>query len=553
MHINKYADHSGPMVAASVRVAGTEMERIAVTHHSGPTPESGHYSATVATPEGMTYYCNDREVSHRPNTYGDHSWCNGYLIFLRRTAGSDLHPAAANARQSADADLGSIIPNDDPTHGKTTTSCSDVHPAAEALLDADKDADAHDLDEAVEMDCGDDHPSPEPLRDDDDDTGLDDNADTTSCSDAYPAAKALPDVDKDADARDLVEAVEMDCGDLVEAVEMDCGDADSPVEPLLDDDDDDDTGLDDNAERDSDADGGGDVDPAAVPVMTATECRTTSTRHDDWLHRGPFLADLPWHVYMRRVRRARKPVSASADFSQLFLFDKHYALSALYCQELRYAATTAIPRFVGSVCPPVEQDKGEPHAAYKLMLFSRTRCAGPEHCADPLLCRPLLMPNDKPDDDNIPREKPRFWPCWKMCRCELETKAKIAEEKERRAQKIAVLADTTIMKDMKESSAASHSAFLKAFRLRPHLLKILATVFDKHTERMPQGIVELADVISFCLFGFSLYHVNEQLHLAEFAALDAVRMDRNMDMEILVRKKPFREEKQGVHKPPFSD
>ena len=27
--------------------------------------------------------------------------------------------------------------------------------------------------------------------------------------------------------------------------------------------------------------------------VQATECRATSSRHDDWLHRGPFLADLP--------------------------------------------------------------------------------------------------------------------------------------------------------------------------------------------------------------------------------------------------------------------
>jgi hypothetical protein len=141
------------------------------------------------------------------------------------------------------------------------------------------------------------------------------------------------------------------------------------------------------------------------PVQAA-ELRTTCSRHDDWLHRGPFLADLPWRVYMMRVQRARKPTAANADCSQYFLFDKHYALSALYCQEMRYCTNTVIPRLVGSVCPQEEEDNGEPHAAYKLMLFSRARCPGEGHCADPLIFRSLVMPSDKPDNDEIATEEP---------------------------------------------------------------------------------------------------------------------------------------------------
>ena len=93
-----------------------------------------------------------------------------------------------------------------------------------------------------------------------------------------------------------------------------------------------------------------DVCEAEYPVQAA-ECRTTCTRHDDWLRRGPFLADLPWRVYMMRVRRTRKPYAADASYSELFFFDEHYTLSALYCQEVEYSFTTAIPRIVGTVCP----------------------------------------------------------------------------------------------------------------------------------------------------------------------------------------------------------
>ena len=91
-------------------------------------------------------------------------------------------------------------------------------------------------------------------------------------------------------------------------------------------------------------------------VAAPSGCRTTCTRHDDWLHRGPFLADLPWQVYMMRVRRARKPSEANAKYTELFFFDAHYALSKLYCQEIRYGGTVAVPRVVGSICPSQDEE-----------------------------------------------------------------------------------------------------------------------------------------------------------------------------------------------------
>ena len=61
---------------------------------------------------------------------------------------------------------------------------------------------------------------------------------------------------------------------------------------------------------------------------------------------------------------------------------------------------------------------------------------------------------------------------------------------------------------------------------------------------MPHGIVELVDRISLFLCGCSLYH-DEQLHLVEFAALEIKKLNDAMDMDLLVRKKPFREDNQG--------
>lgn len=298
----------------------------------------------------------------------------------------------------------------------------------------------------------------------------------------------------------------------------------------------------DEGEESVDEDGHEDAEGDGQCTFQAAECRVTSSRHDDWLHRGAYLADLPWEIYMMRVKRVRKPMEIRAESFGLFFFDTHYALSTLYCQHVETNSLCAVPRAIGSVCPPEDQDEGEAHAAYKLMLFSRARCPGPGGCADPTTFRSLLLPSDNPEGQQKLATKPRFLPCWRACKCELEQKAKLAKEKEHRAQKIAVIADTTTMKDC---CSDIHPASRVAFRWRPHLLQILAVFFDKHTERMPSGIVELADRISQFLCGCSCYNLQEQMGLSEFAALAAKKLNDAMDMDILVRKKPFREDKQG--------
>ena len=125
-----------------------------------------------------------------------------------------------------------------------------------------------------------------------------------------------------------------------------------------------------------------DAHHAAVEYQVqAIECRATSSRHDDWLHRGPFLADLPWHAYMMRVQRARKPSEPGADYSQYFFFDTHYSLSALYCQELRY-----------NCCNPTSSGIGVPsRGRRKRRTLRRIQSHALLSCSLPLsraLCRP---------------------------------------------------------------------------------------------------------------------------------------------------------------------
>ena len=259
-----------------------------------------------------------------------------------------------------------------------------------------------------------------------------------------------------------------------------------------------------------------------------------------------------------RVQRVRKPTRADADYSQLFFFDEHYPMSVLYCQEICHYAQLAIPRLVGSACPHEEEDGGEPHARHKLTLFSCLRCPGKLACADPMLCRPFLMPSDAPDDPKIveakatilksetkpaaqsssSRQVPKFLPAWKARKAEIAMKADIAARKEHLARKIAVIADTTTMKD---HCRCSDPATRRALCLRPLLLRhILAPQFDKHIDQMPYGLVHLVDLIASFDCGQSCYHPDEQVHLVEFAALQMKKYNDTLDMDILVRKKPFR-------------
>lgn len=82
-------------------------------------------------------------------------------------------------------------------------------------------------------------------------------------------------------------------------------------------------------------------------------------------------------------------------------------------------------------------------------------------------------------------------------------------------------------------------------QLGPHLFQILAEHLDRCKDRLPCGIASIADCISGFLCGLSLHHGGEQLHLAEFAAREVCSINFARDMDILVRKKPFREEKRG--------
>ena len=582
VHVNKPEVDACLPAEHHLRLSGTDLQRFAAVHHTGETTTNGHYTATVAT-QASVFHCDDSTVSEQAHLSID-AWPNAFLILYQNNAAAIFQPAPRTLRIDGDEDSGSsddpqVLEDDsipsqefplasDMRIGRTThrckaivlEPCGDPHPAQQPALATTptKSGDPHILQDASMT-------SPElPLASDMPIGGTTHRCKAIvleQCGDPHPAQQpALTTTPTKSSDPHILQDASMTSPEFPLVSDVPIGGTTRKCEESSD-----------EQEDDEDED---DREPDEHCKLEASEIHVTTSRHDDWLHRGSLLADLPWLVYMMRVQRVRKPTSATADYSELFFFDAHYPLSILYCQEIQYCRSLAIPRIVGSVCPPLEEDGGEPHARYKLMLFSRTRCPGRLGCADPMICRASLLPSDAPDNPKIAEAKarmlkseakpsapsssskqtpnqehalvqaPKFLPCWKACKCEIEMKAHIAITKEHLARKIAVIADTTTMKDCRGDSHPS--ATRRAFSLRPLILRhILAPQFDKHICQSPHGLVQLVGLILSFECGWSCYHPSEQLHLIEFAALQMKKYNDALDIDILVRKKPFREEKQG--------
>ena len=68
-----------------------------------------------------------------------------------------------------------------------------------------------------------------------------------------------------------------------------------------------------------------------VESLEITTLKKTTSLHDDWLHRGAFLADLDLYSYIAPVSRLPRPTKARISDTQrcehVFLFDDHYELA----------------------------------------------------------------------------------------------------------------------------------------------------------------------------------------------------------------------------------
>jgi hypothetical protein len=240
VHANKYAALSGPSAGALVRMGTSDMHRFAVTHHTGHTPNSGHYTATVTSLEGMTYYCDDPAISPRPDLSAA-TWQNSFLIFLENPKACEQASNSAGGCGDADHAANSM----------EVEACGDIRPAPEPS--APDLLEGHVADMEVET-CGDSHTAAEPSVTDPRERSSDlASGSAVGCDSGRPAADHVGTTDEQDKAGD-----------------------------------EDDDSSDDEMEEDDNA-------TAEQVSLQAAECRVTNSRHDDWLHRGPFLADLPWH------------------------------------------------------------------------------------------------------------------------------------------------------------------------------------------------------------------------------------------------------------------
>ena len=118
---------------------------------------------------------------------------------------------------------------------------------------------------------------------------------------------------------------------------------------------------------------------------------TTTSPHDDWLHRGPFLFDMDFHTYIRFTVRKPRPKQLQifdADRTEhVFLFDSHYALAASHWQHLDTHGRNKLVVMEALRCPQSSLNNGEDNAVFKSLIGTLIKCPGPGHCADPLFCK----------------------------------------------------------------------------------------------------------------------------------------------------------------------
>ena len=252
-----------------------------------------------------------------------------------------------------------------------------------------------------------------------------------------------------------------------------------------------------------------------------TVLRTTTTLHDDYLHRGPWLAPMPLFVYASRVRRVRKPLKPK-DHEIMFEFDPHYQMHALYCQ--CFALQITVPRIVGPKPPSL--DDAEANAAYFSMLFLPMKCQGLTCCTDPLNCRPALT------CVKIGKQKFSFVANWKARRAAINLVANRAQQKIASAEKIAVLFDTTVAKSWWNASLPGGADDRHAQLLRATLMQLCRTSFSEFPGYVFQNMCDILGVQSGA-------HVH-QLTLEEFAAIESQQNYQNFLSQQIAQTKPLR-------------
>ena len=271
----------------------------------------------------------------------------------------------------------------------------------------------------------------------------------------------------------------------------------------------------------------------------------TTSRFDDWLHRGPWLHSLSYFVYMHNVKRVRKVKAsqASKQASRRFEFDRHYPMSSLYHQEFDRGV---IPRLVGTQCKQDEGNQREDYASWHLALFGLARCPGTGHCCEVTMFKHMLTPKT-----TLPSLAHSFLPAWKTRLVELKRLCEQGRAKVEAAQRIPTIFDTSLVKhwspelvkpqlaedqepDLDEFSAAVASRSKRTTLERITILQLTITGLGQWQGAVFSSICGHMNITPG-------YHC-DQLHLEEYAAIRSIEAISNINFQLIVAKKPFKVE-----------
>ena len=287
----------------------------------------------------------------------------------------------------------------------------------------------------------------------------------------------------------------------------------------------------------------------------------TTSVHDDWLHRGPYLYDMDIHTYIRFIQREERPRKAAKDkgdvigrSTHVFLFDEHYELAPTHWQTLGHAGCKrTLPVLEALKCAPPTKGNSEENAMYKSLLGTLFKCPGPGCCADPLLYRPAFFKTG-PRTYSVSKQ-------WLARRSEIKYLRREAARKTTEAQRIPVLLDTTLLRGWRDRSAeqpADQATEQRARRAEPSAEEPNAKPFALTssflicwTQLCKSKTGTSADprwgrIVLACL-GCDMNHPH-QLHLAEFCAWHLDPVLHNLDMLAIARTTPILKKRRQSHR-----
>ena len=296
--------------------------------------------------------------------------------------------------------------------------------------------------------------------------------------------------------------------------------------------------------------------------LNISALETTTSPHDDWLHRGPFLFDMDFHTYMRFTVRRPRPkdmkISDADRTEHVVLFDSHYALAASHWQHLDTQGRPKLVVMEALKCPPPNLNSGEDNAVFKSLIGTLIKCPGPGHCADPLVCKAGFFQVNVPESStptpasDLPDwiDHERFTPIrcplsisrqthadnvastfscrrhWSARRAEIDVLATQAAALADSAKRIPVLADITLFRAFHSGSAAQPAQSPPTWR---YLLCFTQIWMSKSGQPFPPFAITVLEYL-----GSSMHHPH-QMSLAQFSAYHLREIIYNLDMLAIAR------------------